>query len=125
VARWLIDGMNVIGSRPNGWWRDRAGAMRSLADSLADFAARTGEPVTLFLDGRPLEPPIEAGGIEVRYAPGGPDAADREILAVLGADPEPGDVRVVTSDAALSELARELGAEVVGAGSFRSRNLDQ
>jgi predicted RNA-binding protein with PIN domain len=125
VARWLIDGMNVIGSRPDGWWRDRAGAMRSLADSLADFAAKTGEPVTLFLDARPLEPAIEAEGVEVRYAPGGPDAADREIVAALEADPDRGNIRVVTSDAALSERARELGAEVVGAGSFRSRQLDQ
>jgi uncharacterized protein YaiI (UPF0178 family) len=123
VTRWLIDGMNVIGSRPDGWWRDREGAKRSLAEALAGFAAETGESVILFLDGSPLEPPIEAEGVEVRFAPGGPDAADREIVAALEADPDTGDIRVVTSDAALAERARELGAEVVGAGAFRSRHL--
>jgi predicted RNA-binding protein with PIN domain len=125
MTRWLVDGMNVIGSRPDRWWRDRAGAMRSLAESLADFAAETGEPVTLVLDGSPLEPPIDAGGVAVRFAPGGPNAADREIVTALESDPSPGEVRVVTSDAELSERAQELGAEVVGAGSFRSRHLDR
>jgi predicted RNA-binding protein with PIN domain len=125
MTRWLVDGMNVIGSRPDRWWRDRAKAMRSLAESLADFRAETGEPVTLFLDGSPLEPPIDADGVEVRFAPGGPNAADREIVAALEADRSPREVRVVTSDAKLSERARELGAEAVGAGSFRSRHLDR
>src|SRR5262245_30869674 len=32
AARWIVDGMNVIGSRPNAWWRDRPGAMRDLVD---------------------------------------------------------------------------------------------
>jgi uncharacterized protein YaiI (UPF0178 family) len=123
MTRWLVDGMNVIGSRPDGWWRDRDGAKRALADSLARFAAETREPVTLFLDGRPLEPAVEAEGVELRYAPGGPDAADREIVAALETDPDPGAIRVVTSDAALAERARELGAEVVGAGAFRREHL--
>jgi uncharacterized protein YaiI (UPF0178 family) len=79
--------------------------------------------VTLFLDGRPLEPAVEAEGVELRYAPGGPDAADREIVAALEADRDPGEIRVVTSDAALAERARELGAEVVGAGAFRREYL--
>jgi predicted RNA-binding protein with PIN domain len=121
VTRWLIDGMNVIGSRPDRWWRDREGAMRSLGQSVARFAATAGEPVTLVLDGSPLEPPLEAAGVEVRFASGGPNAADREIVAALEADAEPTEIRVVTSD---GDLARELGAEVVGAGSFRDRHLD-
>ncbi len=35
----IVDGANVMGSRPDGWWRDRAGAMTRLHDELAALAA--------------------------------------------------------------------------------------
>lgn len=46
AARWpapviVVDVANVLGSRPDGWWRDRAGATQRLGDQLAVFA-RTG-----------------------------------------------------------------------------------
>jgi 8-oxo-dGTP diphosphatase len=31
----IVDAANVVGSRPNGWWKDRAGAAGTLLDSLA------------------------------------------------------------------------------------------
>ena len=41
MTRWLVDGMNVIGSRPTGWWRDRPRAMRELVKDLnARWASR-------------------------------------------------------------------------------------
>ena len=46
-AAWLIDGNNVMGSRPDGWWRDRAGAAPALVAELAGFAAREGVPVKI------------------------------------------------------------------------------
>ena len=39
--RWVVDASNVIGSRPDGWWRDRAGAARRLVAALDDLAERT------------------------------------------------------------------------------------
>ena len=36
----IVDGANVIGSRPDGWWRDRAGAAVRLYDELAGLAER-------------------------------------------------------------------------------------
>lgn len=40
---WVVDAANVIGSRPDGWWRDRAGAAvrlrRQISDLLADLLA--------------------------------------------------------------------------------------
>ncbi len=51
----------------------------------------------------------------------GRDAADDEIARRVAADPDPGSIRVVTSDAALAARAREHGAEVEGAGAFRRR----
>ena len=119
--RWVVDGMNVIGSRPNGWWRDRPGAMRELVDDLKAFAADTGEPVTVVLDGKPFE--LEGGdAVDVRFASRlGPNAADDDIAALVESDDDPADLSVVTSDGDLAERVREAGATVVGAGSFRRR----
>ena len=53
VTRWMVDASNVIGSKPDGWWRDRDGATQRLLDELRAFAGG-GEDVTVVLDaGRP------------------------------------------------------------------------
>lgn len=115
--RLLVDGMNVIGSRPDGWWRDRPAAMRTLAEALARFAEAAGVEVTVVFDGRPRA--IEAGGVDVRFAPqGGPNAADDVIVELVSSDPR---VTVVTSDSRLERRVRALGADVTGAGDFRGR----
>jgi 8-oxo-dGTP diphosphatase len=36
----IVDGANVMGSRADGWWHDRAGAMVRLHDELARLAER-------------------------------------------------------------------------------------
>ena len=119
--RWLIDASNVIGSRPDGWWRDREDATRRLIEALREFAAGC-EQVTVVLDAGPPEWAGSEGDLEVAIAPRrGRDAADDEIARRLDADPDPGSVRVVTSDAALTARARERGARVEGAGTFRRR----
>jgi predicted RNA-binding protein with PIN domain len=123
VAELLVDGMNVIGSRPDGWWRDRAGAMSALVESLDEYARETGEPVTVVFDGRPVALP-EAAAVEVAFASGGRNAADHEIVRRLEAAPDPASLRVVTSDGELAARAEELGAEVIPAGGFR-RRLDR
>ena len=53
----LVDGNNVIGSRPDGWWRDRPGAARRLVAELQALAARTGDHITVVFDGRPAPGP--------------------------------------------------------------------
>ena len=121
MARWMVDASNVIGSRPDGWWRDREGAARRLLADLRRFAD-DGEDVTVVLDAGPAEWAGREGALEVAIAPRrGRDAADDEIARRLDADPDPASIRVVTSDAELARRARERGAEVVGAGSFRRR----
>jgi hypothetical protein len=116
VTRWVVDGMNVIGSRPDGWWRDRRGAMRRLVEELGAL----GDPVTVVLDGRPFE--LEGGPVDVRFASRrGPNAADDDIAALVAADTDAGGLRVVTSDADLERRVRKHGAEVEGAGAFRRR----
>jgi predicted RNA-binding protein with PIN domain len=121
MARWMIDASNVIGARPDGWWRDREGAARRLLDELRAFA-EGGEAVTVVLDAGPPEWAGREGAFEVAIAPRrGRDAADDEIARRLDADPDPSSIRVVTSDAALAARARERGAQVEGAGTFRRR----
>jgi uncharacterized protein YaiI (UPF0178 family) len=120
VTRWLVDASNVIGSRPDGWWRDRDGATRRLLDRL-DALARS-EPVTVVLDAGDPALARRGGPVRVVIAPRrGRDAADDEIVRMLEADPDPAAWRVVTSDAELARRVRALGAEVEGAGGFRSR----
>jgi predicted RNA-binding protein with PIN domain len=119
--RWLVDGMNVIGSRPDRWWRHRERAMRELAKALAGFAAETGQEVTVVFDGRAPKRAFDAPGIEVAFAPGGRDAADDRIVAIVADDADPSKLRVVTSDKALTNRARARGAAVESAGAFRRR----
>ena len=120
MTRWLVDASNVIGSRPDGWWRDRDGATRRLLDRL-DALART-EPVTVVLDTGDPALTRREGPLQVVIARRrGRDAADDEIVRMLEADPDPAAWRVVTSDAELARRVRSLGAEVEGAGGFRSR----
>ena len=40
MAEWIVDGNNVMGSRPDGWWRDRRGAQRRLVERLEDVRRR-------------------------------------------------------------------------------------
>ena len=118
--RLLIDGMNVIGSRPDRWWRNRERAMRRLVTSLGAFAVATGVDVTVVLDSQPFELEEELDGVTVRFAPGGRNAADDEIVRILERDPTPETFTVVTSDKELQERAKALGAKVSHAGSFRA-----
>ena len=120
MARLVVDGMNVIGSRPDGWWRDRPAAMRRLAASLAERAAEGEEEVTVVFDGREPEPPVEAAGVEVRFAPGGPNAADRAIEALVAASDDPAAITVITSDRDLERRVGDLGASVRPAARFRA-----
>ncbi len=123
MPTWLVDGMNVVGARPDGWWRDRPAAMARLAARLEAFAAATGDEVHVVFDGRPRAVGLPGdAALHVAFAPGpGPDAADREIAARAAAAPEPAALRVVTSDTALAEAVRATGAQVEGAGAFLRR----
>jgi predicted RNA-binding protein with PIN domain len=123
MSRWIVDGMNVIGSRPNGWWRDRPDAMRALVQELEAFAERGGEAVTVVFDGRPFD--LDSGSVDVMFASRrGPNAADDDIAVLVQGDDEPSELSVVTSDGDLAGRVRAAGAAVVGAGEFR-RRLDE
>jgi uncharacterized protein YaiI (UPF0178 family) len=114
---WLIDAMNVIGTRPDGWWRDREKAMRTLVDQVRAWAE--SDPVTVVLDTGPDDLLGTVGAVTVVRAPRrGRNAADDEIVRLVEQDP---DALVVTSDAELVARVRALSARVEGAGTFRRR----
>jgi predicted RNA-binding protein with PIN domain len=116
VARWIVDGMNVIGSRPDGWWRDRRGAMQRLVRELE----RLDGDVAVVFDGKPFE--IERDRVDVSFASrSGRNAADDDIAARVAAEADPHSLIVVTSDAELARRVREHGASVEGASAFRRR----
>lgn len=120
--RLIVDGMNVLGSRPDGWWRDRPAAMERLTRRLAAFAAREGVELAVVWDGREHARVAAAGeGIEVRFAPGGPDAADREIVRMIRADEDPGAITAVSSDRRLRNSIKAAGAVGIGAGELLRR----
>jgi predicted RNA-binding protein with PIN domain len=122
--RWLIDGMNVIGTRPDGWWKDRHAAMVRLVDLLERWVAVSGEEVTVVFEQRPF-PPIFSTVIEVAHAPKPrQDAADDEIVRRLLADAQPQAIRVVTSDHWLADRVRAAGGTVEPAEPFRMQLED-
>ena len=122
-TRWLVDGANLMGSVPDGWWKNPDKATRRWIEELDAYASATGEDVTVVFDRRvPDVAPGRHGAIEVRYASRhGANAADDEIVRLVAADDDPATLRVVTSDRRLAERVGELGAPVNGAGNFLRR----
>ena len=119
--RWIINGMNVIGTRPDGWWHDRHAAMVKLVDLLERWAAAEGEDVMVVFE-QPPRPPIASTVIEVAYARRArANSADDEIVRRLRAAPDPASVRVVTSDGVLSQQVHAAGASVYPSATFRAQ----
>jgi hypothetical protein len=115
----VVDGANVVGSRPDGWWRDRAGAARRLWEQLgaADFA----DDVVLVLEGAARKGVADGrvGAVRTVHAPGSGDDAIVEI-ASDGAD-QGQDVTVVTADRELKRRVQAAGARTVGPSWLRDR----
>lgn len=115
----VVDAANVIGSVPDGWWRNRLAAAERLRDSLVTYA-REGLPglpavdVVLVVEGaaRALEP---VPGVRVEAAPG---SGDNRIVALVSAEEER-PCLVVTADRGLRQRVRALGAEVTGPRTVR------
>lgn len=111
--------MNVIGSRPDGWWRNRHRAMVTLVDRLERWALRDGVDVTVVFE-RPPSPPIESTVVTVAHASAAaPNSADHEIVRMVTSDPHPEQIRVATSDRDLADRVRSAQAAVFPAERLR------
>ena len=105
----VIDGANVVGSRPDGWWKDRAGAARRLHEQVL-VADSAYDVVVLVLEGG-AKGGVRAGTdghVRVVHAKGD---GDETILAEARAASEHGDrVAVVTADRLLQARVQGVGA---------------
>jgi predicted RNA-binding protein with PIN domain len=118
TQRWIVDAMNVIGSRPDGWWKDRRAAMVTLVGRLEQWASAEHQVTVVFE--RPLSPPINSSVIEIAHAPrAAANSADDEIVRLVQLDQDRQNLTVVTSDSALTERVRDAGASVYPAATFR------
>jgi predicted RNA-binding protein with PIN domain len=124
--RLIVDGMNVIGSRPDRWWNDPDAAVRRMIAQLDRYASNSSEDVIVVFDRRPPDlSPGRHGAVNVGFASRhGPNAADHDIVQLVAEDPAPESITVITSDARLAERVRELGAKVRPSSAFRSK-LDE
>jgi hypothetical protein len=133
VLHVIVDGANVVGSRPDGWWRDREGAARRLAGRIAaalttdrtGLAEAFGHPgaelqVHLVLEGaaaRVEDLPTHPRLTIVRARADG-DSTIAALATDLVTDGSGGALVVVTADRALRERVRGSGAVTAGPGTL-------
>ncbi|MBV7243577.1 MULTISPECIES: NYN domain-containing protein [unclassified Streptomyces] len=117
----IVDGANVVGSVPDGWWRDRHGAAVRLRDALAPYATAglPGVPgpveLVLVVEGA-ARGVASVAGVRVESAPGSGDDLIAELAA--GAAPDRDRV-VVTADRGLRQRVEAYGARCVGPRTVR------
>ena len=106
----VVDGANVVGARPDGWWKDRAGAARRLHEQL--LTADLDHDVVLVLEGA-AKAGVRAGRdghVTVVHAPKDGDA---EIVRQAHRAAEAGQtVTTVTADRLLSARVAKAGPVV-------------
>jgi hypothetical protein len=118
----VIDAANVVGSVPDGWWRDRAGATTRLRDSLTDLAhtglPQTGAPidVVLVVEGK-ARTVTASDTVEVHVAPHSGDDAIVELVAAESSSGRP--IYVVTADRGLQRRVAAYSVEILGPHTVR------
>ncbi len=109
----VVDAANVVGSRPDGWWKDRAGAARRLHERLL-IADTSYDQVVLVVEGA-AKAGVRAGRdghVRTVHAKG---HGDDTILDQARAAAERGDrVAVVTADRMLRARVQGVGAVALG-----------
>lgn len=120
----IVDGANVVGSVPDGWWRDRPGAAARLRDRLAALIplglSDVSGPVEvrLVVEGQARDIPQTDNGVRVERATG---SGDDTIVELVRDQPAGRRVLVITADRGLRDRVVALGAEVRGPSSVPRR----
>ena len=111
----VVDGANVVGSRPDGWWQDRAGAARRLHERLL-VADTSYDDIVLVLEGA-ARGGVKAGRdghVVTVHAPRDGDATIVE--QAKEAAGRGSEVTVVTADRFLRSRVEGVGARAMGPG---------
>ena len=113
--RVFVDGNNVMGSRPDGWWRDRAEAARRLVAEIIPLALNDGGAWTIVFDGQepPAMPPSPACLTVIHTGHRRRDGADDRIVKLVHEHPDLAPSLVYTSDAKLCTRVKALGTQVI------------
>jgi ABC-type sugar transport system substrate-binding protein len=128
VPHLIVDGANVMGSRPDGWWRDRPGAAVRLAGQLAaalessalDTIGGSEPTVHLVLEGAARQAAnliAQGPRLRVVLAPGDGDSA----IVALAEELAGQEVTVVTADRELASRVQAVGAPAVGPRTLLAR----
>ena len=119
-SRVFVDGNNVMGSRPDGWWRDRAGAARRLVAEIIPLALGHGGAWTIVFDGQepPARPPLPGCLTVIHTGHRRRDGADDRIVELLHERSDRAASLVYTSDAKLRTRVKALGTQVMGSGTL-------
>ncbi|WP_022899204.1 NUDIX domain-containing protein [Humibacter albus] len=128
----IVDAANVVGSRPDGWWRDRAAAAARLAAGLISLT-ESGWPasalqlphdlwwprVVMVLEGQAKRMPALGSShpLELVHADSDGDSA---IVDRVASEADPTQAIVVTADRGLGERVRGLGASIASPGAVLS-----
>ncbi|MFF1910657.1 NTP pyrophosphohydrolase [Streptomyces sp. NPDC058239] len=120
----IVDAANVVGSVPDGWWRDRRGAAVRLRDSLVPFAVDGLDsfpgPAELILVVEGAARGVESlPGVRVESAPGSGDDRIAELVADAMSRPTARICVVVTADRGLRQRVEAYGAQCVGPRAVR------
>ena len=112
----VVDAANVVGARPDGWWRDRAAAVRRLLAALSCTFADGECDVVVVVEGAGREgaDPGAFDGLQVVHAPGSGDDAVVDVVTAATASNKTRRVTVVTADRGLRERVEGLGAQTMG-----------
>jgi hypothetical protein len=126
TATIIVDGANVVGSRADGWWKDRRGAAARLRDELtrladdgtallpagmSDSPGQVYPEIVLVVEGaaRKTTGPAAGSRLRVVAAPGSGDDTIARLAAEI-----PGPRLVVTADRDLRRRSAAAGARVIG-----------
>ncbi len=115
----VVDAANVIGSRPDGWWKDRAGAARRLLTNLATYQQGPGADtdIAVILEGaaRPAADAITPDHpLQVVLAPHSGDDTIVDVVAEATTQNPTREITVITADRGLRARVEPLGAQTTG-----------
>ena len=115
-SRVFVHGNNVLGSRPDGWSRDRAEAARRLLAEIIPLALGHGGAWTIVFDGHepPAMPPSPECLVVIHAGHGRRDGADDRIVKLVQEHPDQAAAMVYTSNAKLCTRVKALGTQVMG-----------
>lgn len=111
----VVDGANVVGSRPDGWWRDRAGAAARLHGRLA-VADTSYDEIVLVLEGQAKAGVPRGRDGHLRTVHAARDGDSSIVKEARSAQEEGHVVVVITADRALAQRVESLGCQTMSPG---------